>query len=371
MMRFLLLLLLVASASAERIQGQACYRYGDGESLVEARLASKALALRDAVEGAAVFVEASSTIEDYRLREDLVEALSVGFLTDCEESVETDREAARVCTRVACDVDPDQLRRFLEGVALERRQRAGLPGNDCLQVLALNRAPSPDGTRQRFTAVVKVLDPGACDEGARTVSLLYLDGDGRIVGGATRGLAGRLRTGGILELGFDTRLETMGAEVELVETGPGGSDGEWPGELQQAVERFQAAIESGDVEARIALLADDARLLPDHGEPIQGREAIAARWRASRDSVFRLRDRRELGRIVDGGLACLSASYEHTWHAPDEPARWHRTKNLHVWIRDGNGAWRLWADIWNSDLPPADFLEEGWSKVPVLPEVGE
>lgn len=351
-------LLLALSVRGVPVEGRACYRYGDGESLVEARLSAKTLALRDAVEGAAVFLEARSTVADYRLREDLVEALAAGFLTGCAEDTETDREAGSVCCRVSCDVDPADLERFVAGAAAERRSRDALPANDCLRVLALNRAASPDGERQRFTAVLKVLDPGACDAAARALSLVYLDGDGRVAGGATRELPGRLRRGEIIELGFDTRLDVVGALVELAPTPDSGPSSDLPPELEEAIARFFAAVESGDLEARLALLAEDALVLPDHGPPMVGRAEIADRLRKA-GGVFRIRDRRVLDRIVDGGLACLSCSYEYDWHAEGEAPRWRLTKNLHVWERSAGGDWRLRTDIWNSDRPPADVREEG------------
>jgi len=51
-------------------------------------------------------------------------------------------------------------------------------------------------------------------------------------------------------------------------------------------------------------------------------------------------------------------SYYYTWHAPEDEAQWHKTKNVHIWARDAEGAWKLRVDIWNSDVRLTDFADE-------------
>ena len=44
-----------------------------------------------------------------------------------------------------------------------------------------------------------------------------------------------------------------------------------PPELRAAIDSFYAAVEHGDVEARIALFAEDALMLPNHWTLIRGK----------------------------------------------------------------------------------------------------
>jgi len=131
-----------------------------------------------------------------------------------------------------------------------------------------------------------------------------------------------------------------------------------PDALVDAVSEFYESVETGDVEARIALLAEDVLLMPNHWTIMNGRESIAASLRGTASAVFRIRDRRVLRMEVSGDLAFTVNSYLYTYHAVDAAEQWHRTKNVHVWRRDNSGAWRLAVDIWNSDVPMEQFNAE-------------
>jgi ketosteroid isomerase-like protein len=131
-----------------------------------------------------------------------------------------------------------------------------------------------------------------------------------------------------------------------------------PEDLRITVAAFCDAIESGDAEARIALLAEDVVLMPNHWTMIQGREAVAAVFRAGEGSVFKLRDRRVIQAAFSGDLAYTVNSYFYTYHPEGTDPQWHKTKNVHVWKRDSAGSWKLQVDIWNSDVPMDDFRKE-------------
>jgi ketosteroid isomerase-like protein len=129
-------------------------------------------------------------------------------------------------------------------------------------------------------------------------------------------------------------------------------------DLTQTIAAFYAAIEGGDVEARIGLLADDVILMPNHWSMLQGKEAVSASFRSDPDAVFKLKDRRIVQMDVGDGLAYTANSYYYAYHGKDEPEQWHKTKNVHVWRRDAAGAWKLAVDIWNSDVPLEKSSEE-------------
>jgi ketosteroid isomerase-like protein len=131
-----------------------------------------------------------------------------------------------------------------------------------------------------------------------------------------------------------------------------------PEELLGAIDSFYSAIESGDVEARIALLGDDVVMMPNHWTMSRGKEDVAGVFRAAGDAVFMIRDREVVRAAVSCDLAYTVNSYYYTYHAADDEPQWHKTKNVHIWHRDADGRWKLEADIWNSDVPLAAFADE-------------
>lgn len=166
-----------------------------------------------------------------------------------------------------------------------------------------------------------------------------------------------IRTGGKMR----TTLLVCLAAVFLLSACQAGVDDrrpDPPGELLEAMDSFYAAIESDDVEARIALLADDIVMMPNHWTIGLGRESVAAGLRAIEGAVFRIRDREVLRVSVSGDLAYTVNSYYYTYHASGDEPQWHKTKNVHVWRRDQAGLWKLEVDIWNSDVPVSAFSGE-------------
>ena len=131
-----------------------------------------------------------------------------------------------------------------------------------------------------------------------------------------------------------------------------------PEGLQAAIGAFYATIESGDVEARIDLFADDVLMMPNHWTMTRGKEAVATSFRSGAGAVFKLRDREVVRAVVSGDVAYTVNSYDYTYHPEGGSPQWHKTKNVHVWRRDPTGDWRLEVDIWNSDVPIAAFGDE-------------
>ena len=140
--------------------------------------------------------------------------------------------------------------------------------------------------------------------------------------------------------------------------GVGSTDGELPQELVAAIESFYAAIESDDIEARVALLAEDVVMMPNHWSVSRGKERVAEVFRAAEGAVFRIRDREVLKAACSGDVAYTVNSYYYTYHAQGDEPQWHKTKNVHIWRRNDVGEWKLEVDIWNSDVPISAFDEE-------------
>jgi len=131
-----------------------------------------------------------------------------------------------------------------------------------------------------------------------------------------------------------------------------------PGNLQTAHDSFYSAIETGNDKARIALFADDAIMMPNHGPLIQGKSAIAAIVRSGDDWIFRIRNRSMVDGHISGNTAYTVNSYEYTYHRNGQAPHWHKTKNVHIWEQNPRGTWKLHVDIWNSDVPVDNFNNE-------------
>jgi hypothetical protein len=66
----------------EEVTGTGCYRYGDNETPALAKSAARTLAQEEAVRSHRVFVQASSTVKNFELEQDLVHTVSAGLLKD-------------------------------------------------------------------------------------------------------------------------------------------------------------------------------------------------------------------------------------------------------------------------------------------------
>jgi len=113
------------------------------------------------------------------------------------------------------------------------------------------------------------------------------------------------------------------------------------------VDSFYAAVNAGDQAAHAALFTNDAWMLSDDWHISRG-EALKTSIRDRTGWVFRLKDVERLEYGISGDLGYTVNQYYYTYHKQDAQPEWHRTKNVHIWKRQIDGAWRLHVDIWNS-----------------------
>lgn len=113
------------------------------------------------------------------------------------------------------------------------------------------------------------------------------------------------------------------------------------------VDSFYAAVNAGDQAAHAALFTNDAWMLSDKWHISRG-EDLKKSIRERTGWVFRLKEVERLEYGISGELGYTVNQYYYTYHQQDAQPEWHRTKNVHIWKRQGDGAWRLHVDIWNS-----------------------
>jgi len=73
------------------IEGEYLYKYGDSETLLEAKALCYNMALRNAIEANILFVSSTTEIKNYTIRNDIIQSLSSGYVYDLkiiEERVE-------------------------------------------------------------------------------------------------------------------------------------------------------------------------------------------------------------------------------------------------------------------------------------------
>jgi uncharacterized protein (TIGR02246 family) len=113
--------------------------------------------------------------------------------------------------------------------------------------------------------------------------------------------------------------------------------------VYEALEAFDLAFASGDADALAAAFAEDAQLLLQHGDAIEGRAAIRAHWSrlfGAYDSSSWLTERR----IVDvhGDRAYTLSVYTETLVARDDrPSRDVSGRLVLFLRRDPDDAWRV------------------------------
>ncbi len=123
--------------------------------------------------------------------------------------------------------------------------------------------------------------------------------------------------------------------------------------LETAIEAFYRAIETDDVEGRLALFADDAIMMPDGGRLISGHEEIAGVLRNGEGFQFRIGDLERLELYAEDEIAFTANRYVYSWHPVGEEPEWHPTRNIHIWKKQSDGSWRLHLDLWQNGVSPA------------------
>ena len=113
---------------------------------------------------------------------------------------------------------------------------------------------------------------------------------------------------------------------------------------------FAEALRGGDATAAAAVYSEDASLLPPSAEPLKGREAIAAFWRAGVEagiSDVEL-DALELERVE--GLAYEIGRYALRLQPDDGAAVVDRGSYVLVHTRQTDGSWRRAVEMFSPDV---------------------
>jgi len=116
---------------------------------------------------------------------------------------------------------------------------------------------------------------------------------------------------------------------------------------------FAAALRGGDAAAAAAVYSEDASLLPPSAEPLKGRDAITAFWRAGVEagiSDVEL-DALELERV--GGLAYEIGRYALRLRPAGGATVVDRGSYVLVHAQQTDGSWRRAVEMFSPDAQPA------------------
>jgi ketosteroid isomerase-like protein len=114
--------------------------------------------------------------------------------------------------------------------------------------------------------------------------------------------------------------------------------------INEGNRNFGSAVARKDYAAMAALYTENAMVLPPDGPIVNGRPAIEEFWRSAAsalgltDAVLRTRDLEVAGDTAfEVGEADLKVGSGQVM-----------VKYLVVWVKGGDGNWRLHRDIWNA-----------------------
>jgi opacity protein-like surface antigen len=116
-----LMLLVPLRAAAEMCEstGEYEYTYGDNESIIQAKQRCENMALRAAIEQCALFVSSTTNIENYELRDDLVNTIVAGLVKN-KKILAQRVEGRTVYFKVSIKLDDEQMNRAIEAEQARR-----------------------------------------------------------------------------------------------------------------------------------------------------------------------------------------------------------------------------------------------------------
>ena len=93
-------------ATLDRVFGHACHTYGDEETPARAKEIARKKAQEQAVESHHVMVHASKTVENYQLKQDLVQTASAGLLKHVTIEKEEKKPDQTICVTISAQLSP-------------------------------------------------------------------------------------------------------------------------------------------------------------------------------------------------------------------------------------------------------------------------
>jgi uncharacterized protein (TIGR02246 family) len=122
--------------------------------------------------------------------------------------------------------------------------------------------------------------------------------------------------------------------------------------VEAATKNFETAISAKDPVALGAVYASDAIIFPPNSEQVQGKEAISAYWKGIMDGGMTAKiEPTEVE--SDGNLGMDSGKFKILG---SDGKQIDHGKYVVVWKKE-NGAWKIYRDIWNTNVASTPTAE--------------
>lgn len=128
-------LIVIAQSGRVKVTGEYTYTYGDNESLLEAKSLCYTMAIRNAIESLTVFVQSTATVDNYQLKNDLVQTIASGYIDDLRVD-EEDVVGRTVYYAITGYVVPSAVKNIIQNrIGSAKNKLAAIDNNGYLEIL--------------------------------------------------------------------------------------------------------------------------------------------------------------------------------------------------------------------------------------------
>ena len=166
----------------EVITGKGCYRFSDQESIAVAREIALSMAKRDALEGYAVFVNATATVDNYVLKNSIISSVSASVLNNMRITNKKENlEKREVCRTISAVVEEIEVKKEITSrIRLSQKKKninfdTGLHEDENIKVLKIKQKKDTKGDFIEMRVLCK-FDNENYNAGHHNV--MYFDEDG-------------------------------------------------------------------------------------------------------------------------------------------------------------------------------------------------
>lgn len=134
---FMLLCFLIStpvSWSFDKITGDACYTYGDNESLIQAEQTAKTLALKYAIESYSIFIESKTNVKNYEVISDIIASISAEQVYNIKYFKRTP-SARKICFAVQGYISPEKMKKAIKNYSSDSSSDVQLQDNGYFRII--------------------------------------------------------------------------------------------------------------------------------------------------------------------------------------------------------------------------------------------
>ncbi len=120
--------------------------------------------------------------------------------------------------------------------------------------------------------------------------------------------------------------------------------------LGDVITEFRAAVNSARTDEILVRYAEDAIILPANEEMIVGKQAVSEFWKRHAYAGIELVEEQVVLNRGSIGYEVNTSIFKYQLEGR-EPVESGPSKNVRIWRKQADGAWKLQVDVWNSSVP--------------------